>query len=525
MRFLLISVCILACALFCAATEEPWVEVRSPNFLVVSNASAGQAQRVANNLEQFRAVVRFLFPKMKLDPGLPPTVIATRNEKDMKALLPSERQENGVAQTAGMFLAGPERNFILLSAEAPGNEGYHVIYHEYTHVLMNLNFRNLPLWLSEGFADLLGFATISDEESGLGKVRPEVLRILRESSIRLPVLMSVTKDSPYYRQQDKMEIFYSWSWALTHYLMLGDKQAHSRQLREFIGLLQDGVPKEEAIRRTLGDLKVLEKNLKKYINSNMFYYYKIPIQLKNREDSYAVRVLPPADSLAIRGIVLVYGGRLDDAKTMLDQALQLDPRSAVANEGQGSLYWRQHDLEQAKNYFAAAAELDSKSFLAQYFAAQLAYERDQDYGAAEDYLRKAIALNPNFGRAFAMLYQILMNQEAKLPEAFEVCKKAAELEPFEMNHRLNIGRILIRLHRCDEAQSHAEHLRATSRTDAERTQAESLLSMVKRQCHASPSSSSRERLLPYYPAVMLAAKEVQQRSKGLFQSDRPAKER
>jgi hypothetical protein len=336
-RISVIGIYILACPPLCAAAEDTWIEVTSPNFLIISNASIRQAQRVAKNLEQFRAAFHALFPKMKLDPGSYPMVFATRNEKDMKSLLPSGRQEKGAAQTAGLFLAGPERNFILLSTDAPGDEGYHVIYHEYTHVLMNLNFRYLPLWLSEGFAELFGFATISDKESGLGKVRPEVLRTLQTASIPLPDLMSITRDSPYYRQKDKISAFYSRSWALAHYLMLGDKQAHSKQLRDFMSLLQNGVPEQEALQRTLGSLKILSKNLERYISSKQFYSYKIPMPHNFKDGRYDTRTLSSAESLGTRGIFLVYGDRLDDAKIMLNQALNLDPRNAAANEGMGLL--------------------------------------------------------------------------------------------------------------------------------------------------------------------------------------------
>jgi hypothetical protein len=341
-RISAIGMCLLACVWLCAASEETWIEIKSPNFTVISNASIRQAQRVAKNLEQFRTAVHVLFPKMKLNPAVPPLVLAARSEKDVKALLPSDRQGKGVAQTAGAFLPGPERNYILLSTDVPEDQGYRVIYHEYTHVLMGLNYRNLPLWLGEGFAELLGSATLSEKESGLGRVRPEVLRTLQTTSMPLSVLMDVTRDSSYYRQQDKMAVFYSWSWALTHYLMLGDNKAHSAQLKEFLRLLEDGAPEQEASRRALGDLKVLERNLERYIRSNRFYYYKIPMPANPGEDRYAAHPISSADSLALRAIFLVHGNRPDDAKAMLNRALKLDPGNAAANEGMELLLKRDH---------------------------------------------------------------------------------------------------------------------------------------------------------------------------------------
>jgi len=295
----------------------------------------------------------------------------------------------------------------------------------------------------------------------------------------LPDLMRVTQDSPYYRQQDKVGIFYSMSWALTHYLMLGDNQAHSKKLREYISLLQKGVPEPEAAQRALGDLKALERNFDIYIRSSAFYTYKVPLQLDTQEDRYAVRTLSLPDSLGLRGLLLVHGGRLNEAKAMFEQALRLDPRSAIANEGMGSLYWRLQDAEKAQKYFSTAVELDSKSYIAQYFAAQLAYERDQDLKASAGLLRKAIALNPTFAPAYKMLLQILAARDELLPEALDLSRKIAALEPLEIQNRLHIGRILARMNRHDEAQSHAEQLLATAKTESEKAQVEALLLEIR----------------------------------------------
>ena len=48
------GVCILACTLLGVAEEDAWIEVKSPNFIIISNASVKQARQVAKKLEQFR---------------------------------------------------------------------------------------------------------------------------------------------------------------------------------------------------------------------------------------------------------------------------------------------------------------------------------------------------------------------------------------------------------------------------------------------------------------------------------------
>jgi tetratricopeptide (TPR) repeat protein len=475
---ILAGLAVAAISLFCAAGEDTWIEVKSPNFVVISNASAKQARRTARSFEQFRSLLLTVLPKLKVDPGSPLVVLAARNSGSLDGFLPLE-QEKGAVKRVGIFVQGPESNTVILRTDVPGDQGYHVIYHEYVHMVMRLNFQRLPLWLSEGLAEFFGYASISNGTSGLGNASPELLQFLQTASmVPLTTLLTVTHDSPYYHQQDKAQIFYAQSWALTHYLMVGDKQAHSGQLIEFIRLLQTDIAEDEAVARAFGDLKVLERNLRNYVHMKAFYHYQIPAQLGIKEDQYTVRTLSPAESLAWRGQVLVQANRLDDAKPMLEQSLQLDSHSALANEGMGLLFMLRQQREQAMKYFSAAAESDSKNLLSHFYAAQLAWEHG-DLTASESHLRKAVAINPSFLPACKNLSQLLMNQTEKQQEALELAQKVADLEPAEMSNRIQIGRILISMEKYDEASRLAKNLLALARNDADRREVETLLDLIK----------------------------------------------
>jgi len=492
---ILVSACILACALVCSAGEAKWIEISSPNFTVISDASTNQARRVAKKLEQFRSVFQSAFPKLSTDMGSPLIVFAARNKTSLKALIPNARMGKEDAITAGVFMAGPERKFVVLRADIPGDQGYHVIYHEYIHLLMNLNFHSLPLWLSEGLAELFAYTTVSDGGSQLGQASPAFLQTLKTSSlIPLTTLMSVTHDSPYYTQQDKVNLFYAQSWALVHYLMLSEKQKHLPQLNEFLYLIENGVSDREAGERAFGNLGVLQRNLEKYIRLHSYYQYSIKTKLSIEENQFKARELSQAESMASRGELLIYADRLDEANAMLEKALRENPRSAIANQAMGSLYLRLQNNEQAQKYFSIAADLDSKSYLAQFFAAQMAYEKDGDYTAAEKYLRKAIDINPKFAHGFQMLSQTLIMQREKemIPEALEMAVKASKLEPADLSYSIHVGRILAAMERYDEAYNLGEQILANSRTEAERGQAESLLLMIKERQQMENNGNEEE---------------------------------
>jgi hypothetical protein len=80
-----------------------------------------------------------------------------------------------------------------------------------------------------------------------------------------------------------------------------------------------------------------------------------------------------------------------------------------------------------------------------------------------------------------MLAYVLTAQEAKLPEALELARKMAFLEPDQPRHRILIGKILFELDRNEEAQAAAEQLLAQALTEGERRQAESLLFRLKQR--------------------------------------------
>jgi tetratricopeptide (TPR) repeat protein len=471
---------ILLSPFVCAAGEEIWTEVKSPHFDVISNAPPKQARQTAKSFEQFRLLFQMVWPKLKIDPATPLTIFAGKDEKSYKALLSEERKEKGAVQSAGIFISVPERQLVVLNLDVLGDRPYHIIYHEYVHMIMRLNFGSLPLWLSEGLAELFANADISDKAQSICKFNPESAQLLRTAPmIPLSTLMSITPDSPYYSQEDKVHIFYAQSWALAHYLYLGDKSAHQEKLNTFIKLIMDGVPEREASSRAFGDFKDLEKALNAYLAGST-YYVGINTQLKINEDQYKARILPPAETLAYLGELLVHNNKLDRAQTKLEEALKLDPKSTRANEGMGYLYMRLKNGEQAARFFATATELDPKNCLAHYFAAKAVMSQDSEYATAtvEKHLRKAISINPQFAPAYGQLSKLLAQKKMFLDEALEYANKAAALEPGRLAYQINIAYVLAAMDKVDEAYDLGRRILAATRDPNDRLQAESFLGWI-----------------------------------------------
>jgi tetratricopeptide (TPR) repeat protein len=473
-----LGLCILACVLLYSDDKDVWLEVKSPNFTVISNGSVGQAQHVARSLEQFRAVFQSALPELRVDPGYPLIVFAVRDDQSLKTLV---SVVPGNAERLGTFLAGPERNLIAFRLDLAGDMANHVIYHEYAHVIVQLNYETLPLWLSEGLAELYGYATVANRSAGLGKTSREFLRILKSSRmIPLDILMNAGADSPLYRQREESQIFYAQSWALTHYLLLGDNRTHSAQVKEYLRLLRDKVPPQGAIQRAFGDLAELRLRLEKYVKGYRIDYYPTKARFVLDENNYPARTLSAAESRSYRGWLLTFTNRLDEARAMLEEALRLDSRNVSANEAMGFLALRLHDRDQARRYLQVAADSGSTSFLTQYYAAQLALEQSgANTAIAAGYLHNALEISPNSVPASDMLAQVLLTQETQLPEALELAQKVAGQEPGNWQYRVRIGWILLKMGRMEESSAVGETLRDSASTPEERGELDSLLFQIR----------------------------------------------
>jgi hypothetical protein len=79
----------LLAAAFCAAPtvfagESQWVEVRSPNFSVITDAGEKRGREVAMRFEQMRAVFGALMTKAKINLPIPLQIVAFRNGKELR---------------------------------------------------------------------------------------------------------------------------------------------------------------------------------------------------------------------------------------------------------------------------------------------------------------------------------------------------------------------------------------------------------------------------------------------------------
>jgi tetratricopeptide (TPR) repeat protein len=460
------AVASLVSAAGASAHDEVWVEIKSPNFVVVSDAGEEKARRVARQLEKMRALLARVIGLVP-ERTAPLTVLAARSEGSLKALLPGYWEGEGHVSVGGRFVDDGEKSYIALRIEGSSRPDSRVVYHEYAHAALMGSVGRIPRWFNEGFATFFQNAEIGDDEVRWGMLPESSRALLRQTSRWVPLgpLLRETGGTPYSRDRRWVYFFYAESAALVHYLILGPPEAR-RGFEAMRSLLEAGTSDVEAVASALGDPVVLQEALERYVKGNVFSHYAAPVPLPE-DPELTVRVLAPAEQLSIRGEFLVITRRPLDALPLLEQARALDPGLASA-----SVSLARALLNEGRRG-AAATVLDE--FLARhpddprgYYLAFQALPPTQDDATEslrEKRLRRAIELDPRHGKALVSLARFYDRRGIHLDEAVLLVRQARDLQPTSFDTRVLLARLLSRTGQRELAMAEERELLARGVTD------------------------------------------------------------
>ena len=440
--------CVLLSAVFVPAApsgEKPWTEVRSPNFRVLTNGSAGDGRRVAGEFEQMRAVVALEFPKMRLETGASLVIFAPRDESSMKAMAPDFWKAPG-PKPAGLFQHGWERQYavIRLDQDVPGRNN--VVYHEYVHTLLHANFRWIPTWLDEGLAEFYGNTRFEGDKVYIGAPSVRVQRLRGAAFIKIDELISENPWVKFRNDQQQIDLYYSEAWALVHYLTFGPGMEQGAKLNKFYSALMLGEDQKKAFQEAFGNFKDVEQGLFRYTGQFLFNSYSAPNPSQLKEKDFPSRVTTPAETDAELGAYRLFSHDRDEARAAAEQALRDDPNVALAHETLGFLDFADGKDQDADSEFEKAYAADPQRYLSLYYKTMLSPLRASTAPADELALRAAmydvLKANPRYAPAFIEL-ALIAARHAELQNAFNLARKAEVLEPSRAGYHLLVGRLLL----------------------------------------------------------------------------------
>ncbi|HKF49600.1 MAG TPA: tetratricopeptide repeat protein [Terracidiphilus sp.] len=468
----------------CAAAPEQWTEVRSPHFTVITNDGEKQGRHVLDQFERMRWVFQTLFPNVRQDASTPIEVIAAKNSKTFQGLEPEAYLAKGQITLGGYFLRTQYRNYVLLRMDAQEEHPFATVYHEYTHFEFSKSSEWMPLWLNEGLAEFFQNTEIRNKDVLLGEPsRDNILFLRQQSLIPLPVLFKVDQSSPYYHEEHKGGVFYAEAWALTHFLQISDRENKTHRLDDYINHLAQHEDAVTAAEKAFGDLKKLQSELQGYIQMGTYKQFVMssaaaPID----ESAYEVRTMTQEDADCARADVLVGVNRVNDARALVEPILKADPNNAQAHEVMGMAAFRENNQAEALKWFGEAVKLNSNSFFAHFFYAEMTMaEGDSggDSAQVETSLREAIRLNPGFAPAYNQLAMFYGMRREKMDEALKLISKAVELDPGVLGYRLNAASVLMGMSKYENAEKVLSAAMRLAKSPQDTAAVESRLDQVK----------------------------------------------
>ena len=312
-----------------AAAPSRWTRLRTPTFTLLGEQGDKPLRRVAERMEQFREVFGRVFPSTRQAMPAPIVVHVFGSTKAYQPFMPLFNGKR--VDVGGYFQPADGAYYITLSTEA-GEYAYPVIFHEYVHLLVGTALADVPIWFNEGLAEYYSTYQMSGERQALlGRVKEEHVYDLRERFIPLTELLAVDHSSPLYNEGDRRGVFYAESWALVHYLLIGNPKRKG-QLTTYLEKSADGMPSSQAVREAFGVSEAeLEKELRKYVTQSIYQSQRYTFEEKVAIDKdWTVDQPSDADGQAAYADLLLAMRRPEDAAARAEAALKLTPDHARA---------------------------------------------------------------------------------------------------------------------------------------------------------------------------------------------------
>lgn len=428
-----------------AADNASWIEIRSPNFSVVTDAGEQRGRDAALRFEQIRAAFGVLFQRMQVNLPVPLQIIAFRDAKEMRTVSPV--WERKTLTVAGLFQPGAERNFIVIDLSA--GHGWEVVFHEYVHLLLNGNFPPMPAWFDEGFAEYFTTLKVSDREIDFGLVPDAEANALAGQWMDTSQILAITHDSQEYNESDRRNSFYAQSWLMVHYFMskkMMDSVSQYLQLTQ-----QEKVAQREAFQRAFNMTpEQFDKTLRDYWRQSPGSF-RVSAPAGFDKGPYQVSAMSDPDARAtLADLKYHLKDYQDQGLKEFEAVLKDQPDNLPANRALGYSYLMQRRFDDAAQCFRRIAAKDSKDPQALYYTALLSNRQALTAGKTPDnlpqmrqQLEAAIALDPGYADAYNLLAYTLWDL-GDIKAATAAMEKAVELKPRDDRYAANLAQYYLR---------------------------------------------------------------------------------
>lgn len=470
------------------AAADTWVEVRSPHFVVISNAGEKRARNTAWQFEQVQALLRRLWPWATGSFDRPLLVYAVKDERSMRTLAPEYWERRGGVRPTSVFVTAPDAHYISLRTDVKidgiDTNPYRSSYWSYVALTLTSSIpHELPLWYYRGLAEVFSNTLIRDKDVQIGRILPWHLERLRERvPLKLDELLGATRQSPHMTDGDRMAHFDASAWALMHYLTFGNEGKNLALLNDLSAAVGGGANATDALAKAFGGLPAVSSGYNRYVSKMVYMFNQVKLDVSVDLAAFAARTLSAPDADVALARYYSATGRPVEARARVAAALQASPQNGAAYEVEGVLLDREDKVAEALAAYSRAAEMGGGSYYGEVRYAQLSWPMAPDtkepFPKMEKSLRRAIELRPTFAQAYALLANVLLELD-RAPEGLPVAQRAVALDAYESYHQLTLARVLHRTGKAAEAMAPAKHAHALAKSAFDKNAAEQFMTFLR----------------------------------------------
>ena len=460
-------IAIVAACLGSVTPAQEWVTVRSPHFVVSTDAGEKRCREIAVRFEQMRLIFEKLLSNDKLTSPIPLQILAFRNSKGFSQVAPlrNGKPDPGIM---GVFQPGGDMNFVALDLSTEA--GFPGVFHEYAHSVLHANFRHLPLWFDEGVAKYYETAKTVQGHAQIGAT-PKYLDTFLYHRALLPVvdLFGVTNDAKIYGENsERRQIFYDQSWVVVHYLF--DKQKMGDFAKYMELTTNQHMPIPDAIHTAFHlTPKQFDDEIAAYLNLAVRQVFMIDESMSIDESSFVTQSLDPVDAGAL--IANMHWHSKDHHEKAVEEykeVLSKNPNQVEANLGLGYTAFFSKNYDEAEAYLRKASAADKKNARCQFLFGMLQLRRGSTEENKQEllidawnHLKAATTLSPELAVAHSELAYALSKLGDK-DGAIKEATTAARLNQGNEGYFLNLGELFFEFKKYEEAKTVFEQLTSSN---------------------------------------------------------------
>lgn len=392
--------------------KETWLHIESNDVTMLTDASQKNAVEFLVGYSAFRQVFNeWLAPSGRRPP---PAQIMLFGDQATFTKYCGESSEQNVKNVA-VTLDLDSTALLALSLDGDRREALRATYLFDTIWSLNRIGCFLPLWAAQGAGEVMSTLRVKKGQCTVGEEPDDYALVLhRENWLPWREFSETTTGSPAYRRMERHALFYAQAWAAMHFALLDQPTGARERLAALAAQTPEALQADAALAGVLQrDRRTIEKEVERHLGRHQ----SVKIPFDEPAVRAKLRVSPAAEfETAVWLADLFRGiGNTLDADRELQRAQSLAPASPLVKEALARKELAANNRDAAIDLYREAIAASSNNPRAYLMSATARLDAvrsgNRDYEGegglpAETALaeiRRAIALNPGFGDAYALL--------------------------------------------------------------------------------------------------------------------------